>query len=46
VPDEVQPRIDYAVTVVRKSAAADAFVARLLSPEGQAALKDEGFGPP
>ena len=46
VPDEVQPRIEYAVAVVRNSPAADAFVARLLSPEGQAALKEAGFGPP
>lgn len=46
VPDEVQPRIEYAVTVVRKSPAADGFVARLLSPEGQAVLKEAGFGPP
>jgi molybdate transport system substrate-binding protein len=46
VPDDVQPRIEYAVTVVRKSAVADAFVARLLSPEGRAVLRDAGFGPP
>ena len=46
LPDDVQPRIEYAVTVVRTSAAADAFVARLLSPTGQAALKQAGFGPP
>jgi molybdate transport system substrate-binding protein len=46
LPDAVQPRIEYAVTVVRKSAAADALVAGLLSPEGQAVLKEAGFGPP
>ena len=46
VPDAVQPRIEYAVTVVRQSAAAAAFVARLLSPDGRAALKEAGFGPP
>ncbi|HEV8250746.1 MAG TPA: molybdate ABC transporter substrate-binding protein, partial [Gaiellaceae bacterium] len=46
VPDSVQPRIEYAVTVVRKSRAADEFVQRLLGPEGQAALRGAGFGPP
>jgi molybdate transport system substrate-binding protein len=46
VPDSVQPRIEYAVTVVRESAPADAFVASLLSPKGQAVLRDAGFGPP
>jgi molybdate transport system substrate-binding protein len=46
VPDSVQPRIEYAVTVVRKSRAAEEFVQRLLGPEGQAALREAGFGPP
>ena len=46
VPDEVQPRIEYAVTVLRKNAAADAFVERLLSPDGRAELRTAGFGPP
>jgi molybdate transport system substrate-binding protein len=46
LPDEAQPRIECAVTVVRKSEAAEAFVANLLSPAGQAVLKQAGFGPP
>ena len=46
VPDEAQPRIECVVTVVRKSEAAEAFVAHLLSPAGQAVLKQAGFGPP
>jgi len=46
VPDRVQPRIEYAVSVVRESTGANEFVRRLLSPDGQAALRKAGFGPP
>lgn len=46
VPDSVQPRIEYSVSVVRESPDASEFVERLLGPEGQAALREAGFGPP
>jgi molybdate transport system substrate-binding protein len=46
VPAAAQPRIEYAVTIVRESARAHEFVERLLGPEGRAALEGAGFGPP
>jgi ABC-type molybdate transport system substrate-binding protein len=49
VPERAQPTVEYEVTVVRASrhlAAARAFVARLLGPDGRRALRRFGFGVP
>ncbi len=49
IPANSQPPIRYAVAVVAKSAntaAAEAFIAKLQSPEGRKALQDAGFGVP
>jgi molybdate transport system substrate-binding protein len=46
VPAAAQPRIEYAVVVVREGDRAREFVDRLRGPEGQAALARAGFGPP
>ena len=49
LPPAAQPAIQYAVAVVSDSDsrdAAEAFVERLLGPEGRAALETAGFGLP
>ena len=46
VPDSAQPRIEYAVAIVRPGAAAEAFVDALFSADGRAALQAAGFGTP
>jgi molybdate transport system substrate-binding protein len=46
VPAGAQPRIEYAVVIVREGDRARKFVERLLGPEGRAALARAGFGPP
>ena len=46
VPSAAQPRIGYAVAIVRDGAAARAFVARLLGAPGREVLREEGFAAP
>jgi molybdate transport system substrate-binding protein len=46
VPAAAQPRIEYAVAIVREGDRAEEFVERLLGTEGRRALEDAGFGPP
>lgn len=49
LPEKAQPAIAYAAAVVARSRRADAarrYVARLAGPDGQAALRAEGFLPP
>ena len=49
LPAKAQPRIAYEIAVVkatRRLSAARAFVARVLSPRGRAALRRAGFGVP
>ena len=48
IPAWAQPRVRYEIAVVSKSskkAAAQAWIKALLSPQGQAALKEYGFLP-
>ena len=46
IPAAAQPRIGYAVAIVRDGAAARAFVARLLGAPGREALRQAGFTAP